>query len=68
VSELDDLEKLVTEAFAAGQEQMRNRAAVIAMETVRAQAQFLHPIHGMGGVRKSIADLDIRAFPRKDTA
>lgn len=47
---------------------MRNRAAVIAMETVRAQAQFLHPINLMGSVGKSIADLDIRAFPRKDTA
>jgi hypothetical protein len=64
----DDLEKLVVEAFAAGQEQMRNRAAVAAMETVRAQAQFLHPINLMGSVGKSIADLEIREFPRKDAA
>lgn len=66
MSETDEqIEEIVREAFAAGQEQMRNRAAIAALEIMRSQGAYMNPINLMGNVGRAICDLDIKAFPAR---
>ena len=57
-----EVEAIVAEAFAAGQESMRNRAAWAAMDTVRSQSPWIDPVNLMGNVGRAIIELEPRAL------